>query len=219
MAYTAIVKNRKLVVLDRQIHIGFDRHVVKWQGCTKCRIGEWAHNKAFIRGNLPCDILFIGEGPGQTEDMTGIPFIGPAGKELDKWIEGSWNSDMPAYEFTWAVTNTVLCRPCDTRVGKNRAPDAMEQFHCLDRAREIFNLAKPKMVFLLGNVAQEWWINNYRELTEKMSDLSYTQSAKFRHPSSVIRMNTDQMLEHREAIIKDMSYSLQWLREREAEKK
>ena len=54
--------------------------------CKKCRLSEMRTNVVIGKGNRNADIMFIGEGPGQQEDLTGIPFVGPAGQLLDKML-------------------------------------------------------------------------------------------------------------------------------------
>ena len=55
-------------------------------GCTKCEYANTRHNTVFGEGNLHAQLMFIGEGPGQVEDETGRPFVGPAGQLLDKML-------------------------------------------------------------------------------------------------------------------------------------
>lgn len=125
-------------------------HMMNWYGCTRCPsgIGELAHRHVFARGRLPCDILFIGEGPGKTEDVTGFPFVGKAGRLLDWWMEGL------SPEISWAVTNLVLCRPCDGLGAPNRAPTRQEKDCCRPRLFELIEeVAKPLAFVLLGKQA------------------------------------------------------------------
>lgn len=55
--------------------------------CRKCKLWETRNNVVIGKGNKNADIMFIGEGPGQQEDLTGIPFVGPAGQLLDKMLK------------------------------------------------------------------------------------------------------------------------------------
>jgi uracil-DNA glycosylase family 4 len=126
-----------------------DEHVRLWKGCVRCVIGEIAHNHVFWRGSTPCDILFIGEGPGVTEDLTGKPFVGRAGKLLTSWIQ-----ELPE-GVSWAITNVVLCRPCDGVAAPNRAPNGLEIANCRPRLDEfMFQIAKPRALVLLGKTAK-----------------------------------------------------------------
>ena len=71
-------KRSRLAALD-------DKEV---RGCTKCRLCEARTNTVFGEGDADAHIFFIGEGPGETEDLTGRPFVGRAGEMLNKWIAG-----------------------------------------------------------------------------------------------------------------------------------
>lgn len=124
-------------------------HVSLWKQCVRCQIGETARSHVFWRGTLPCDVLFIGEGPGQTEDLTGKPFMGRAGRLFNEWVSG-----LPPL-LSWAVTNVVACRPCDGVDAPNRPPTGLEIAKCRPRLEEfILQMAKPRVVVLLGRTAR-----------------------------------------------------------------
>lgn len=127
-------------------------HKARWCSCVKCEIGRIAHNHVFVRGTLPCEVLFIGEAPGKTEDVTGWPFIGKAGKTLEVWIDQMQTENSGV---TWAITNTVLCRPTDFPGGKNRPPSDSEMRECSPRLDEIVAIAAPDMFVLLGAIAAD----------------------------------------------------------------
>lgn len=78
--------------------------------CKKCRLSEMRTNVVIGKGNRNADIMFIGEGPGQQEDLTGIPFVGPAGQLLDKMLAAVNLSLEDVY-----VANIVKCRPPGNR--------------------------------------------------------------------------------------------------------
>lgn len=71
----------------------FQLHVREWENCTRCPLCETRRNIVLSRGKVPCDVLFIGEGPGESEDVLGAPFVGPAGHLLDHIIERSVPQD------------------------------------------------------------------------------------------------------------------------------
>lgn len=134
------------------------RHVREWEECTKCEIGKIAHEHVFCRGTLPCDLLFVGEGPGKTEDVMGRPFVGQAGRLLDLWMHEA-NMHVAASRYIhipvkFAVTNLVLCRPCDRLGGPNRAPTPCEQGNCRPRLSHFLQeIARPRGLVTLGKVA------------------------------------------------------------------
>jgi DNA polymerase len=70
----------------------------RYRNCTACPLHETAHEKVFFRGCVPCEVLFIGEAPGNDEDLYGEPFIGRAGKTLDSLILESSEETKP-YTF------------------------------------------------------------------------------------------------------------------------
>ena len=78
--------------------------------CKKCRLSEMRTNVVIGKGSRNADIMFIGEGPGQQEDLTGIPFVGPAGQLLDKMLAAVNLSLEDVY-----VANIVKCRPPGNR--------------------------------------------------------------------------------------------------------
>ncbi len=117
-----------------------------WSSCQMCSISAFAHNHVLGEGTLPCDLLFIGEGPGKTEDATGRPFIGRAGQILRKMI-------LMCSEHTWFITNLVVCRPCDGAGQQNREPRPDEVMNCRSRLIQIMHIAKPKGIVLLGRTA------------------------------------------------------------------
>lgn len=140
-----------LRILTSSVSGKFDSHKRNWRACTQCDIGYMSHHKVFTRGVLPCDILFAGEAPGQTEDATGWPFVGRSGKLLEEWINCA-TADMAV---SYAVTNTVLCRPTDKIGGVNRAPTPKEITNCTPRLAEFVLIANPRAVVTLGKPAME----------------------------------------------------------------
>jgi DNA polymerase len=106
--------------------------------------------KVHVRGSLPCDVLFVGEGPGKTEDMLGIPFVGRAGKLLDL-ILPDINKGLARQ---WAIVNLVACRPTEGVGRANRKPTDEEIANCEDHLTALVELAQPKAIVLLGREAQ-----------------------------------------------------------------
>lgn len=156
-----------LHILNDAVGAAVQAHSQKWERCDKCDIGLFAHKHVFARGTLPCDILFVGEAPGKAEDVEGIPFVGKAGKLLDQWITAAGTAEVLAPDgvqlmgdlisrtFTYAITNVVLCRPCDARGEPNRRPTFTEIENCRPRLNEfILRAARPKALVLLGSVAK-----------------------------------------------------------------
>lgn len=129
----------------------YTEHVRRWQHCVRCRIGALARHHVFGRGHLPCDILVLGEAPGETEDKLGEPFVGQSGTVLNYMLQIS----VP-HNFSYFITNTVACRP--TANGKNRKPTCEEQANCFPQASKLIEIAAPKFALVLGGVAWDWWL-------------------------------------------------------------
>ena len=104
--------------------------------CKKCRLWEMRTNVVIGKGSRNADILFIGEGPGQQEDLQGVPFVGPAGQLLDKMLASVGLSLEDAY-----IANVVKCRPPG-----NRDPHDDEKEACLNYLRYQLMLIQPKII-------------------------------------------------------------------------
>ena len=114
--------------------------------CTRCGLCETRHNLVFGIGNVKADILFVGEGPGEQEDLKGEPFVGPAGKLLDDMLS---IIDLDRHENCY-IANIVKCRP-----PRNRDPLETEQEACIDYLRNQVALIKPKVIVCLGRIAAQ----------------------------------------------------------------
>lgn len=161
-------------IKDQQTAAAFFRHVADWKGCTACPLHQCRKRVVFYRGHLPCDVLFIGEAPGEVEDLKGYPFIGPAGKKLDTLLQTVWaslttdafssgpdpyNESQPC-QLIVGITNIVACIPTENAgpysSPKIRAPTKAEAKACQNRLREIVDLAKPRLLVSLGDVARRF---------------------------------------------------------------
>lgn len=111
--------------------------------CHRCELCQTRNNVVFGVGKKNADILFVGEGPGEQEDLQGEPFVGPAGKLLDDMLSIIDLDRSKVY-----IANIVKCRPPG-----NRDPLDQEQDACIDFLRAQFALIKPQIVICLGRVA------------------------------------------------------------------
>lgn len=135
-----------------------------WEGCTKCDLHKFRKQVVFARGNLPADILFIGEGPGDSENILGAPFKGPAGKLLDSMIEDALRGLEPP---RIAFFNLVGCIPKDDGNHKKGEPNANEIAACYPRLEKFLTICKPTMIICVGRLAekaakQHNWANTYK---------------------------------------------------------
>jgi len=120
----------------------YKQHREKWNDCEKCELCNQRGSVVLARGKIPCDLLFIGEAPGQSEDVLGVPFVGPAGKLLDSIIdqatltgraEYSPGSGKPVPNENFpriAFTNLVSCIPKGEDGNKIQEP---EKQHILEK--------------------------------------------------------------------------------------
>lgn len=113
------------------------------EGCRKCSLAETRTNIVFGVGNPHADVMFIGEAPGEKEDLSGIPFVGAAGKLFDKYLVAV---GIPREEIY--IANMLKCRP-----PKNRDPKPEEQDLCIEYLREQVRAVSPKLIVCLGRIA------------------------------------------------------------------
>lgn len=130
-------------------------HLHYWRGCKQCKLGCQSRliNYVFFKGTVPCEVLFIGEAPGSSENATGIPFNNPeaAGGVFDNIITRCLEL---CPTMTWAVTNAVLCVPFDeTGKKENREPSHDEILACRNRLTEFIQICQPLILVAMGNVA------------------------------------------------------------------
>lgn len=112
--------------------------------CQKCDLAKTRHNVVFGVGVPDAEVLFIGEGPGENEDLQGEPFVGKGGILLDKFLTAiDLSRDKNVY-----IANMVKCRP-----PHNRDPSQEEIDACIGYLRKQTALLKPKIIVCLGRVA------------------------------------------------------------------
>lgn len=111
--------------------------------CTKCGLCETRNNVVFGVGPRDADVMFIGEGPGEQEDLKGEPFVGAAGMLLDDMLSIIDLSRENCY-----IANIVKCRP-----PRNRDPLETEQDACIGYLRNQVALIQPKIIVCLGRIA------------------------------------------------------------------
>jgi uracil-DNA glycosylase len=112
-------------------------------GCTRCRLSQARTQVVFGVGDPHADLMFVGEAPGFHEDKQGLPFVGQAGKLLDKLLEGIGLDRSRVY-----VCNVLKCRPPGNR---DPAPDEIEA--CEGHLFRQIELIRPRVVATLGNFA------------------------------------------------------------------
>ena len=121
----------------------WDKLKAECAGCRGCALWETRHNLVFGVGREDAEVMFIGEGPGEQEDLKGEPFVGPAGKLLDTMLEIIDLDRNKVY-----IANMVKCRP-----PRNRDPQIGEQDACSGWLRRQIALVDPKIIVCLGRIA------------------------------------------------------------------
>ena len=111
--------------------------------CQNCALGSEKTNSVFERGSRTASLMFVGEAPGEQEDLTGKPFVGAAGKLLDRYLCAVGIDPEQVY-----ICNILKCRP-----PKNREPLPEEQDACMEHLRGQVRLLKPKMIVCLGRIS------------------------------------------------------------------
>jgi len=111
--------------------------------CQNCPLAETRTNLVFGVGSETAEVLFVGEGPGEQEDLKGEPFVGPAGKLLDEMLAMIGLERSRVY-----IANIVKCRP-----PHNRDPQPTEQESCSGWLRRQIELLQPKIIVCLGRIA------------------------------------------------------------------
>lgn len=149
--------------------------------CRKCGLCETRHNVVFGVGNPEAKVMFVGEGPGENEDLQGEPFVGRAGKLLDLMLDAV---DL-SRERNIYIANIVKCRP-----PKNRDPQPTEQEACIGWLRNQFAIMRPKIVVCLGRIAGMKIMDPNLKITKdhgKFIDKKGTLMMATLHPAALLR--------------------------------
>ena len=149
--------------------------------CQKCELGKTRTNLVFGVGNRSAEVLFIGEGPGESEDLKGEPFVGRAGLLLDDMLK-IIGLDRKKNIY---IANIVKCRP-----PKNRDPLNTEREACIDWLTAQYLLIKPKIVVCLGRIAAAELIGEDFKITRDHGKWYDKDGVKFMaiyHPAALLR--------------------------------
>jgi DNA polymerase len=153
-------------------------HIAQCRNCPLC--GKRTHTVPGEGNAESPDIMFVGEGPGADEDAQGRPFVGKAGKLLDKMIEAMGYRRKEVY-----IANVVKCRPPE-----NRKPQREEMDMCLPYLREQIRLIQPKVIVGLGGTAMEGLLGKPIAITRLRGIWQEYQGIKLMptfHPSYLLR--------------------------------
>lgn len=153
-------------------------HTLEWGQCQRCDLCEGRRKVCLFRGhpNL-CDVLFIGEAPGESEDMEGLPFSGPAGQKLDMVFARA--QELYKGFVNACFVNLVGCFPREAKKTNDHRPPPKAILTCQPRLLELIEIARPRLLVCVGTLAGEWVMDGpeFRDIP----------STEIRHPSSVLR--------------------------------
>ncbi|MGI6050614.1 MAG: uracil-DNA glycosylase [Acetivibrionales bacterium] len=161
---------------------GWDAFVEECTSCTRCNLHMGRKNVVIGRGNINSPpVLFVGEGPGEQEDIEGEAFVGRAGKLLDLVLEA-----LQIQPEDYYIANVVKCRPPNNRVP---AKDEIET--CMPWLRYQVKTIKPSIIVCLGSVAAKALIDPDAMITKIRGDW-VEKSSKFvimptYHPAAILR--------------------------------
>lgn len=149
--------------------------------CQRCPLAQTRHNVVFGTGPQNAEIMCIGEGPGENEDLQGLPFVGRAGELLDDMLEVI---DLDRKKNVY-IANIVKCRP-----PKNRDPLPEEQDACIGYLRNQVALLRPKIIVCLGRIAATRLIEPGFKITRQhgtwVQKSGIWMTAVF-HPAAILR--------------------------------
>ena len=148
--------------------------------CNRCPLHKTRTNVVIGVGNRESDVLFVGEGPGYHEDMQGEPFVGAAGRLLDKMLAAIGLDRQIVY-----IANVVKCRPPN-----NRNPEQDEQAACINYLRRQYLLIRPKIIVCLGKIAASALIGPNFPITRDHGKWYSKKDCDFIatfHPSALLR--------------------------------
>lgn len=192
-------KKRRLIALDTN----------EVRGCTKCRLCETRTHTVFGEGDPEAKVFFIGEGPGENEDLSGRPFVGRAGDLLNKMIGAMGLKREQVY-----IANVVKCRP-----PANRTPAPDEVATCTPYLERQLEIVRPRAIVTLGLPATRYMLNSRASMGKLRGQWHTWRGIKLMptfHPAYVLRQYTE---ETRAAVWSDLQQVMVELDLRPREKK
>lgn len=150
------------------------------KSCTGCPLHQTRTNLVFGVGNPHAQLMFVGEAPGEQEDLSGTPFVGRAGQLLDRFLFAVDIDRRDVY-----IANILKCRP-----PKNRDPLPAEEDMCIGYLREQVRLIQPKIIVCLGRIAAMRLIRPDYKITKEHGTWvergNFLMTAVF-HPAALLR--------------------------------
>ena len=150
------------------------------KSCTRCALCESRKNTVMGKGDLQAKLMFVGEAPGEQEDLMGKPFVGAAGQLLDTYLDAVGIARDEVY-----ICNILKCRP-----PHNRDPLPEEEDACMEYLRAQVRLIRPKIIVCLGRIAAKRLIDPEFRITAshgKWYDKGAFRMMAVYHPSALLR--------------------------------
>lgn len=175
--------------ITQELATRFHKFQDLWANCDKCDLCTIRHKLVHFRGNTPCDALFIGEAPGESENILGYPFVGPAGTLLETLISTTRQTlrvqkHLKAAGFTYGIINIVACYPGKNDFGDFNRPHKNAVKQCEPHLRQLLEFCRPRILITLGEFADKKLPRDLR-VGYKLCHLA--------HPSSILRMKDPNM--------------------------
>ncbi|MBS3943547.1 MAG: uracil-DNA glycosylase [Dethiobacter sp.] len=148
--------------------------------CSACALRRGCKQVVFDRGNPRARIMLVGEGPGAEEDRLGVPFVGAAGRLLNRILEAVELNEDALY-----VTNVVKCRPPG-----NRLPEPAEVERCLPYLKKQIELVNPDIIVCLGSLAAKTLVDRKSTITSMRGRWIVLEGRHFMptfHPAALLR--------------------------------
>lgn len=158
----------------------FKLHRARWSSCTLCDLCKRRKHVVLLRGTVPAKVLFVGEAPGESEDVIGRPFVGPAGKKQDYIMRAAG-----LHTGDYALLNLIACIPRDEQNMKTAAPPKYAIEACAQRFREGVALVQPELIVCLGREAEQW----VPKLLENPDQYTLVHML---HPGAILKMHVSQ---------------------------
>ncbi len=186
-------REERLAELSRQVSV-----------CTKCDLALSRTNTVFGTGDPHSPLMLVGEGPGENEDATGLPFVGRAGKLLDDILAAVDLTREQVY-----LTNVVKCRAAVEEGGrmKNRQPKTSEVRACNPYLQAQIDAVKPEIILCLGGPAAKTMIDKDFKITKdrgKWYDAHGAKAMATFHPAYVLRQRGDELQQTKRLVWKDV---------------
>ncbi|MGD9486909.1 MAG: uracil-DNA glycosylase [Calditrichaceae bacterium] len=173
-------KSVKDVVVTHQKSPELEKFYLEIKDCSKCPLGETRKNFVFGTGNPKARIMFVGEAPGREEDEKGIPFVGKAGKLLDKMLDTIGLKRDDIY-----IANILKCRPPN-----NRDPHPDEVALCEPYLKRQLEMISPEILVALGRISAQVLLKRNDSLSKLRQDVQIYEDIPFvvtYHPAALLR--------------------------------